>query len=282
MGFRDSIERETQQREETLFRSRINKKIPDQVVLDAERRINEKGAIFLDESEALGQLLDCLDDSGYVDYLQEVVNEGTFNVSLNAFMRYTISRYPPRDCIVVAPLGGLDLEGIPSWYRLYSTDIAELGDYDLEMIKQLRDSEKILGDKLFKTQYQINPKMSLGGMGPRIFHPDTQYFGDIEIVGRNGILTEPKEVGLGFRFSKMMGQETKRIYRDSRHYTQTTFLHGAFYVRVISPHNAVVTGLDVQEEVELGDISAFDKALERISAQMVIYYKDTKPLQPGW
>lgn len=247
-----------------------------------------EGASFNQEQNSLlSKLLDCLNEYGYKEYLNSL--GGRAGSRSSVLFTTTMPGYHP------------------SSYMDYAAgELRARGDNRLEECRESSTASKLDLDKRINEigLFPVSSWSSLDynhersaiehGEFPSPFSPlfrdrfmdaNTQFFGDLKVVkvgfwssifADNGTrFTEPREVGIGFRFAKLVDRTEKTIWRERSSlngtyispYMVITERYSAFYVRIKNPHHAVVTGAAIQEVVDLSDLKAFDEVLERAYIQ---------------
>lgn len=114
-------------------------------------------------------------------------------------------------------------------------------------------SAQFFYDNPFRSEQQKQSEQQKLGFFPRLLRhkPVT-----LNVPTR---FSEPEEVGIGFRFAIPAKYEEPSY---NPWYTRSE-TYNTFYVRIHTPHHAIVTGALIQEEVDLSDVKAFDNALEQ-------------------
>lgn len=255
MGFLDSVEKERNRqrnieaelnrREEALKQNvKPTEVLASKVVLSPE-----------EEDAIIAELLDNLEQFGYLDYLHKI--DGGLGYSRRSV--FYADHLEHRGNLVTAQKVGI----ISLFPFLYRTDDGHLSE------KKFRDR----WDMALWNNYEKN-----------FLNTQTQYFGDLQPrtdlwsrflnFTQPTIFVEPEEVGIGLRFSKVTSVRRKKVWINAPFSlegplghtgTELTLRCAAFYVRFRSPQMAILTGSNLQKEINLSDLNTFDQVLEQVA-----------------
>lgn len=272
MGFLEGLR---QQREQTIqselsAREQYRKEEEE----EAKRRavaVDDSSRAFLKEAGTVVQLLDRLSEFGYVDYLHKIAAHSEIYRSSVLFMRHHLSYYyyPENDNKPKPWVCTQDPE-LAQQELIMRQDLAgKIEDTSLFNMYRIADGCLREHDSIYRGNLKYREYMD----------PNTQFFGDqltsrpagkqsgfwARLSGSQPLFssqpqpsqtfkfTEPREVGIGFRFSKMIEESKKSrlegldgnydpMGRSFIQWIATTSQYSAFYVRIRTPHHAVITG----------------------------------------
>lgn len=292
MGFLQEIERERQLelQQKLLAEQRVSEdrkavKLQADYMADTYSGARKNAETFIEDSGAVVELMDSLSQLGYIDYFKGVARITSSILSGIIFMR------------TKGFLGQNDISAAErNLWKLHKDSNLKPSNQELkakeELDKRIIEYGRIIQDgpwKLWPYDRWANPRALV-----MVHQPDTQFFNDNSgnseknwrfVDERTNRFTEPQEVGVGFRFTKLLKPPHTEVYEgkldgwSDKYVTKTTVEQwlNAVYIRVRASNQATLTG-SIQQDVGISDIGLFDNVLEELIRRnpVSIYAKETE------